>query len=164
MLHFILAAIAVAKKEFLIQDSTKYIDRVNGMCLKSMTRTITFGLIFFNTWFTDFFLQNIKVGGGKKIKIKITKKFFLFNLKHIWIEEKNNNKNCMILHCKNAEMTNIDILFLHFYSVKSYNFCYFFFLNIFFFNLAVFYIRENKKGQKYIYFFFLMQKFGLENP
>ena len=32
-------------------------------------------LIFFNTWFTDFF-QNIKVGGGKKIKIKITKKIF----------------------------------------------------------------------------------------
>ena len=34
------------------------------------------------------FFQNIKVGGGKKIKIKITKKFFLFNLKHIWIGEK----------------------------------------------------------------------------
>ena len=31
---------------------------------------------FFNTWFTDFFSQNIKVGGGKKIKIKITKKIF----------------------------------------------------------------------------------------
>ena len=63
-------------------------------------------LFFFNTWFTDFFFQNIKVGGGKKIKVKITKKiFFLFNLKHIWIGEKNNNKNCMILHCKNAEMT-----------------------------------------------------------
>ena len=29
-----------------------------------------------NTWFTDFFLQNIMVGGGKKIKIKITKNFF----------------------------------------------------------------------------------------
>ena len=28
------------------------------------------------------------VGGGKKIKIKITKKFLLFNLKHIWIGEK----------------------------------------------------------------------------
>ena len=68
----------------------------------------------------------------------------------------------MILHCKNAEMT---MSFLHFYSVKSYNFCYdsvisaflqckiiqfllFFFENIFFLNLAVFYIRENKKGQK----------------
>ena len=36
-----------------------------------------------------------------------------------------NNKNCMILHCKNAEMT-ISLSFLHFYSVKSYNFCYFF--------------------------------------
>ena len=32
------------------------------------------GLIFFNTWFTDFFSQNIKVRGGKKIKI--TKKIF----------------------------------------------------------------------------------------
>ena len=31
----------------------------------------------------------------------------------------------MILHCKNAEMT-ILLSFLHFYSVKSYNFCYFF--------------------------------------
>ena len=37
------------------------------------------------------FFQNIKVGGGKKIKIKITKKFLLlFNLKHIWIGEKKN--------------------------------------------------------------------------
>ena len=32
-------------------------------------------IFFFNTWFMDFF-QNIKVGGGIKIKIKITKKFF----------------------------------------------------------------------------------------
>ena len=30
---------------------------------------------------------------------------------------KKNNKNCMILHCKNAEMT-ILLSFLHFYSVK----------------------------------------------
>ena len=89
------------------------------------------GLIFFNTWFTDFFSQNIKVGGGKKIKIKITKIFFLlFNLKHIWIGEKTTTKNCMILHCKNAEMT-IILSFLHFYSVKSYNF--FFFPYFFFF-------------------------------
>ena len=74
------------------------------------------------------FFQNIKVGGGKKKK-KITKKnFFLFNLKHIWIGEK---KNCMILQCKNAEMT-IILPFLHFYSVKSYNVCYVFF-NIYFF-------------------------------
>ena len=36
------------------------------------------GLIFFNTWFTDFFSQNIKVGGGRKMKIKITKKFFFY--------------------------------------------------------------------------------------
>ena len=42
---------------------------------------------FFNTWFTDFFL-NIKVGVGKKIKIKITKKNFLYNLFQIWIGEK----------------------------------------------------------------------------
>ena len=53
--------------------------------------------------------------------------------------KKKNNKNCMILHCKNAEMTilcmilhcknaemTILLSFLHFYSVKSYNFCYFF--------------------------------------
>ena len=74
------------------------------------------------------FFQNIKVGGGKKIKIKTTKIFFLFNLKHIWIGEKKNNKNCMILHYKNAEMS-----FLLFYSVKSYNFLLFFFniLNFF---------------------------------
>ena len=45
------------------------------------------------------------------------------------------NKKCMILHCKNAEMTilhckNAEVTissFLHFYSVKSYNFCLFFF-------------------------------------
>ena len=106
------------------------------------------GLIFFNTWFTDFFSQNIKVGGGKKIKIKITKNFFLLNLKHIWIGETKNNKNCMILHCKNAEMTifnkhfmilhcknaemTIILSFLHFNSVKSYNFCYSFLIFIFF--------------------------------
>ena len=30
---------------------------------------------FFNTWFMDFFLQNIKVGGGKKIKKLL--RFFL---------------------------------------------------------------------------------------
>ena len=54
----------------------------------------------------------------------------------------------MILHCKNAEMT-IILSFLHFYSVKSYNFCYFFLIfNYFFLNLAVFYIRENKKSLK----------------
>ena len=72
-------------------------------------------------------------------------------LKHIWIGEKNNNKNCMILHCKNAEMTILS--FLHFYSVKSYNFCYFF-LNIFFLNLAVFYIEDNKKVKNIFFIFF----------
>ena len=60
----------------------------------------------------------------------------------------------MILHCKNAEMT-IILSFLHFYSVKSYNFCYFFFKYFYFFlNLAGFYIGDNKKGQKYFFFFF----------
>ena len=32
---------------------------------------------------------------------------------------------CLILHCKNEETT-ILLSFLHFYSVESYNFCYFF--------------------------------------
>ena len=86
------------------------------------------GLIFLILGLRIFFLY-IKVGGGKKIKIKITTNFFLFNQKHIWIGEKKNNKNCMILHCKNAEMT-ILLSFLHFYSVKSYNFFFFFFFNI----------------------------------
>ena len=74
----------------------------------------------------DTFGNSNRTDAIKKIKIKLLKKFVLFNLKHIWIGEKNNNKNCMILHCKNAEMT-IILSFLHFYSVKSYNFCYFFF-------------------------------------
>ena len=69
----------------------------------------------------------------------------------------------MILHCKNAEM--IILSFLHFDSVKSYNFCYFFFniLIFFFLNLAVFYIGEKiEKSQKY--FFSKMQQFGSEDP
>ena len=55
----------------------------------------------------------------------------------------------MILHCKNAEMT-IILSFLHFYSVKSYNFCLFVFLNIFFFFLIwQFFTSEKiKKSQK----------------
>ena len=77
---------------------------------------------------------------------------------------KKNNKNCMILHCKNAEMT-IKLSFLHFYSVKSYNFCYFFNILISFLNLAVFYIGENKKKSKIkFYFFSKMKKLGLEDP
>ena len=76
--------------------------------------------------------------GGKK---KNTKFFLLFNLKHIWISEKKKKKNCMILHCKNAEMT-IILSFLHFYSVKSYNFCYFFLIINFFLNLAIFLHRR----------------------
>ena len=91
-----------------------------------LTKTLfKLGLIFFLLGLRIFF-QNNKVRGGKKIKIKITKKIFLFNLKHIWIGEKKifgseKKKNCMIIHCKNAEMT-IKLSFLHFYSVKSYNF------------------------------------------
>ena len=87
-----------------------------------MCSIVMFKALFFLILGLRIFFQNIKVGGGKKIKIKITKKnFFLFNL-NIFGSEKKNNKNCMILHCKNAEMT-ILLSFLHFYSVKSYNFC-----------------------------------------
>ena len=63
----------------------------------------------------------------------------------------------MILHCKNAEMT-ILLSFLHFYSVKSYNF---FFL-IFFFKSGSFFTSEEIKKKSKIEFFFFskMQKFG----
>ena len=67
------------------------------------------------------FFQNIKVGGGKKIKIKITKNFFLFNLKHMWIGGKKIKK------------------IVRFYTVKMQklqNFIYFFF------NLVVFLHRR----------------------
>ena len=110
--------------------------------------TSSLGLIFLILGLQIFFQIN-KVGGGKKIKIKLLKTFFLFNLKHIWIGK----KNCMILHCKNAEMT-IILSFLHFYSVKSYNFLSFFNILSSFLNLAVFYIGENKKSQKKLFFFF----------
>ena len=82
-----------------------------------------------NLWKLPNQYGEISVMGG--IKIKITKKIFLFNLKYIHGSDKKNNKNCMILHCKNAEMT-IILSFLHFYSVKSYNFCCCFLENIFF--------------------------------
>ena len=49
---------------------------------------LSLGLIFFNTWFTDFFSQNIKVGGGKKIKIKLLKKIFYFIRNIIGSEKK----------------------------------------------------------------------------
>ena len=40
------------------------------------------------------------------MKIKITKNFLVFNLKHIWIGEKKQQKLYDFkLHCKNAEMT-----------------------------------------------------------
>ena len=54
---------------------------------------VLLGLIFFIILGLRIFFQNIKVGGGKKIKMKITKNvFFLFNLKHIWIGEKKPTK------------------------------------------------------------------------
>ena len=37
------------------------------------------------TWLTDFFFKILRSRGGKKIKIKSTKFFYLFNLKHIGI-------------------------------------------------------------------------------
>ena len=36
------------------------------------------GLIFFNTWFTDFFSKYLGLRRKKKIKIKITKNFFFY--------------------------------------------------------------------------------------
>ena len=38
-------------------------------------KSVSKALFFFNTWFTDFFSQNIKVGGGKKTKL-LKKNFF----------------------------------------------------------------------------------------
>ena len=87
--------------------------------------------VFFLILGLRIFFQNIKVGGGKKIKRKITKK------KH--------NKNCIILHCKNAEMTIIGIS--AFLQCKIIQFLLFFLIFNFFLNLAVFYIGENKKSQ-----------------
>ena len=90
--------------------------------------------------------QNIKVGGGKKIEIKITKKFFLFNLKHIW----NGGK----------KITKIVLFYtLNFFLCKNGNI-----LSLFFLNLAVFYIGGNKKKSKIFLFFSKMQKFGSEDP
>ena len=59
----------------------------------------------------------------------------------------------MILHCKNAEMT-IILSFLHVYSVKSYNFWYFF-INIYiFFKSGSFFTSEKIKKVKNIFLFF----------
>ena len=70
----------------------------------------------------------------------------------------------MILHCKNAEMT-IILSFLHFYSVKSYNFCYIFFYINFFFKSGRFFTSEKiKKVKNKFLFFSKMQKFGSEDP
>ena len=63
------------------------------------------------------------------------------------------NKNCMILHCKNAEVTMMS--YLHFYSVKSYNFCVFFLIFNFFFLIWQFFTSEKiKKSKIKIFFFF----------
>ena len=60
--------------------------------------------IFFLILGLRIFFQNIKVGGGKKIKIKITKKIF-FILSETYLDRRQKNKkNCMILHCKNEEI------------------------------------------------------------
>ena len=63
----------------------------------------------------------------------------------------------MILQCKNAEMT-ILLSFLHFYSVKSYNFCLFVFspIQIFF--------RLNKKifFNNFIFIFFSLRSYFFE--
>ena len=68
----------------------------------------------------------------------------------------------MILHCKNAEMTILS--FLHFNSVKSYNFYSFFNILIFFFKSGSFFASEKIKKVKNIFFFSKMQKFGSEDP
>ena len=66
------------------------------------------------------------------------------------------------LNCSFTGITHIS--FLHFYSVKSYNFCYFL-ENIFFFKSgSLFYIGGNKKVKNNFFFFSKMQKFGSEDP
>ena len=87
--------------------------------------------LFFLILGLQIFFQNIKDGGGKKIKI--TKKNFLFNLKHIWIGGKKITKS------------------IWFYTVKMQKWQYF---NFFFFNLTVFYNGGNKKSQKLNLIFF----------
>ena len=94
------------------------------------------GLIFFNTWFTDFFFQNIEVGGRKKIKIKITK-----NLKHIWIGGKKNNKNCIVISA--------------FLQCKIIQFLLFLFKILFFFKSGILFASEEiKKVKNKILIFF----------
>ena len=60
--------------------------------MSAQGRLIRHQALFFLILGLRIFFQNIKVGGGKKIIIKITKNFFLFNLKHIWIGEKKQTK------------------------------------------------------------------------
>ena len=99
--------------------------------------------LFFLYLVCGFFSPKNQIGGGKKNKNKISKKYFLFNLKHIWIGGKKNNKNCIILHSKNAEMA-----IIYFFKI----------------NLAVFYIGGNKKDKNNFFFFSKLQKFGSEDP
>ena len=77
------------------------------------------GDFFFISWFTD--PQTQIFAFKKKIYIYIFDLFYFLRCKKLPdLKEKKkffkkNNKNCMILHCKNAEMTILS--FLHFYSV-----------------------------------------------
>ena len=65
-------------------DNLQFLQRKNHS-INTLLKTHSLKALFFLILGLRIFFQNIKVGGGKKIKIKITKKFFLFNLKHIWI-------------------------------------------------------------------------------
>ena len=85
------------------------------------------GLIFLILGLQIFF-QNIKVGGGKKIKIKITEIFFFIQSETYLDRRKKNKKNCMILHCKNAEMA----IYCHFCIFTVQDHTFFLFFNFFF--------------------------------
>ena len=63
----------------------------------------------------------------------------------------------MILHCKNAEMTILNIVISSFLQCKIIQFLLFFFILIFFLNLAIFYIGENKKKSKLNFFIFFLK-------
>ena len=79
------------------------------------------------------FFQNIKVGGGKKIKIRITTIFFFISSEAYLDRRKKNNKNCMILHCKKSRKDN-NIVISAFLQCKIIHFLLFFFnIYLFFF-------------------------------
>ena len=99
-----------------------------GSCC-SLNKVFNIGLIFLNTWFTDFFFKILRSEEGKKNYYIF---FLLSNLKHIWIRG-----NCMILHSKNAEMA----IFFYFFLINS----------------GIF-LHRRKYNQKYIFFFFLKCK------